>query len=115
MTNVNDPRRVAIKNGLNQLNTNQLQRILDTPAEQMVFDTYNYDESTGKYCPLATGLGFPDTYKSIVPMTDAELKRIILDWGYFLNEMSRIPGRFYTSNRAEDAVEIVRELIRERG
>jgi hypothetical protein len=44
-----DPRYIKLKRGLEQLSNVQLQIIIDTPCSNMVFDNYNYDESTGNY------------------------------------------------------------------
>jgi hypothetical protein len=43
-----DPRYQALKLGLEQLSSSQLQRILDYPLE-MVYDQFNYDELTGRF------------------------------------------------------------------
>ena len=47
-SSVSDPRYVALKHGLEQLTSDQLQQILDYRKE-MVYDMYNYDEDTGRY------------------------------------------------------------------
>jgi hypothetical protein len=41
-----DARYKKLRRGLEQLTNPQLQKILDTPSSNMVFDTYNYDVHT---------------------------------------------------------------------
>lgn len=43
-----DLRYIKLKKGLSQLTVEELQRILDYKGE-MVYDTYNYEESTGRW------------------------------------------------------------------
>lgn len=45
---MNDPRYIALKRGLSQLNQTQLRRILNYDAP-ICMDTYNYDENTKTY------------------------------------------------------------------
>jgi hypothetical protein len=45
---VEDERYKALKQGLEQLSSSQLQSILDYSPE-MVYDMFNYDEATGRY------------------------------------------------------------------
>lgn len=44
----NDPRYIALKQGLEQLSSQQLQKILDY-TKPMVFDNFNFEETTGKF------------------------------------------------------------------
>ena len=48
MSNSNDLRYKALRKGLEQLNTYQLWKVL-TYNNSMVFDTWNYEEETGRY------------------------------------------------------------------
>jgi hypothetical protein len=43
-----DPRYLKLRKGLEQLSTPQLRKILNHP-DPMVFDTWNFEEATGRY------------------------------------------------------------------
>jgi len=57
-SNTEDPRKTGLKNGLRQLSTEEIQRVIDYKGE-MVLDTYNYED--GKFCPLAVAVGLDKT------------------------------------------------------
>lgn len=42
-----DPRKTKLRQGLSQLNNTQLRRLLATPEQELVTDTYFYD--SGRY------------------------------------------------------------------
>lgn len=43
-----DPRYLQLKKGLDQLTTEQLNKILEHP-EPMVYDVWNFEEATGRF------------------------------------------------------------------
>jgi hypothetical protein len=59
-----DTRRADIKGRLEQFEVEYLRRFLDYGGV-ICYDTYNYDESTGGYCPIAIILGIPRIIKSL--------------------------------------------------
>lgn len=103
-----DPRKSGLKRGLRQLTTEQLQRVIDYPGE-MVLDTYNYSE--GKFCPLAIAL---ELDKTIANASHDIVFKTIDDMGYKIYNTRGIQGEFYTTNRKEDLLEAVREVLEDK-
>lgn len=108
MTNSEDPRKTGLKDGLRQLNIEQLQRVIDYKGE-MCLDTYNYHE--GKFCPLAIGL---ELDKKISQPTHDKVFGFLLLLGYKVYNTRGIEGEFYTNNRAEDLLEAAKEVLQEK-
>jgi len=106
--NGTDPRKLGLKNGLRQLNTRQLQRVIDYPGE-MVLDDCNYED--GKFCPLAVALGLDKTMSN--PSHD-KVFQSLTDLGYEVYNTRGIEGEFYTTNRKRDLLEAANEVLREK-
>ncbi|HVI40238.1 MAG TPA: hypothetical protein VM577_06230 [Anaerovoracaceae bacterium] len=102
-----DPRKTGLKNGLRQLTTAQLRKVIDYQGE-MVLDTYNYEN--GCFCPLAVGVGL-ETMEN--PSHD-KVFNTLNELGYKIYNTRGIAGEFYTSNRKEDLLEAAREVLREK-
>lgn len=102
-----DPRKIGLKNGLRQLNTEQLKKVLNYQQE-MVLDTYNYHE--GKFCPLAVGIGLETMQNPTHDKVEAELLKL----GYKVNNTRGIEGEFYTTNRHADLIEAANEVLLEK-
>lgn len=103
-----DPRKTGLKNGLRQLNAEQLQRVIDYPNE-MVLDSYNYHD--GNFCALAIGVGLD---KTMIDPTHEKVFQALTDMGYNVYNTRGIPGEFYTTNRLEDLLEAAREVLQEK-
>ncbi len=101
-----DPRKTGLKNGLRQLTTDQLNKVLEYPHE-FVLDSVNYCD--GKFCPLAVAIGLetmPDpTHEKVFAKLTAK--------GYKVYNTRVILGEFYTKNRYEDLITAVREVLEE--
>ena len=105
---IEDPRKTGLKNGLRQLSTEQIQRVIDYPGE-MVLDTFNYDQ--GKFCALAVALELDKTMEA---PTHEKVFNELTSRGYKVYNTRGIDGEFYTTNRLEDLVIAAKEVLKER-
>jgi hypothetical protein len=104
-----DPRKIGLKNGLRQLTSEQIRRVLSWPYP-MVLDTYNYE--SGCYCPLAVGVGLPGKIENPThEKVFCELSRM----GYQIYNTRGIKGEFYTTDRLRDLKSAAEEVLAERG
>lgn len=103
-----DPRKTGLKNGLKQLNREQLLNLWEYEGPMML-DTYNYQD--GVYCPLAIGVGL---HKAMKNPTHERVQVVLELMGYKVNNTRGIKGKFYTKNRAHDLrvamIEVMYEL-----
>lgn len=106
---ISDPRKEGLKEGLRQLNNDQLLTVINYKGE-MVLDTYNYKD--GCFCPLAIGLGID---KIIKEPTHEKVFTILSELGYKVYNTRGIPGEFYTTDRRRDLIIAANEVLRERG
>lgn len=116
----NDPRYIAMYDGLNQLNDKQLSRLIDYPMSLFVLDDCNHDEKTGKYCPLAVALGIAGFYKAIhwTTMTNGycqDLMRIVGGPDFVFNQLKETPGEFFRDNRRDDLACVLNDVLNKRG
>lgn len=102
-----DPRKIGLKNGLRQLNTDQLQRIIDYD-KPIVLDTYNYED--GKFCPLAIAVGL----NNMSNPTHEKVFNALTNMGYKVYNTRGIAGEFYTNNRQHDLIEATKEVLSEK-
>lgn len=102
-----DPRKTGLKNGLRQLNSKQLERVINYPNE-MILDEFNYKD--GLFCPLAIGLELDE--KLLQPTHDKVFKTLTA-LGYSVYNTRGIEGKFYTTNRKEDLLEAAKEVLEE--
>lgn len=119
-----DLRWKAIYFGLNQLNDEQLSRIISHyhAGKKMCCDTFNYDAERGLWCPLAIGLDVPRLAERELPprRDNAWGKAFITEVGesscrgFTLNPVSGIPGVFFRDTREVDIVETCKLLLSER-
>lgn len=102
-----DARKERLKQGLNQLTTEQLIRLLGAKESDLCLDTYHYNESYNTRCPMAYALDL---------RVDSDRRAIaeIINKGYSLCPTSGIEGEFFTKNRYEDLKILIREMILER-
>lgn len=100
-----DPRKTGLKNGLRQLTSEQLQRVMDYSGE-MVLDTFNYQD--GKFCPLAIAL---ELDKKIINPTHNKIFDTLTKMGYKIYNTRGIKGNFYTNNRKEDLIKAAKEVL----
>jgi hypothetical protein len=107
-----DPRKVALKSGLNQLNVGQLYRILDYVycGGKILLDEFNYKD--GVYCPLVIGLGIEKVFKD---PTNEKVFAVLVLMGYNVLNTRNVEGSFYRDNRLSDLLEAVKEVIKEKG
>lgn len=102
-----DPRKTGLKNGLRQLNIDQLKKVISYDKE-MILDTYNYCD--GKFCPLAVAVGL-DNMES---PSHNKVYQSLIDLGYKVYNTRGISGDFYTSNRKEDLLLAAKEVLEEK-
>lgn len=108
-----DPRKIGLKKGLKQLTINQLKKLLTYDKDKLVLDTFAYEN--GKFCPLAVGIGLEKTLDN--PTTTITNELVVKDLarrGYIIFNTKGIKGEFYTTNRYEDLMIAVQEVIDER-
>lgn len=103
-----DPRRTGLKNGLRQLNVEQLERALCFQGE-MVLDEFNYQD--GKFCPLGIALELDKTMEN---PTHDKVFQSLTDLGYQVYNTRGIEGSFYTDNRREDLLAAAQEVLTEK-
>lgn len=103
-----DSRKTGLKDGLRQLTTEQLQRVIDYPNE-MVLDTFNYQD--GKFCALAVAL---ELDKNMIAPTHEKVFETLTTMGYRVYNTRGIEGTFYTENRLEDLLIAAREVLAEK-
>jgi hypothetical protein len=104
-----DPRKTGLKNGLRQLTSAQIRRVLDYPIEKMALDDGNYID--GKFCPLAIALGIDETMKN---PSDDRVHAVLTLLGYRVNNTRNVYGTFYTTDRGHDLHLAAMEVLRER-
>lgn len=102
-----DPRKTGLKNGLRQLNIEQLEKVLNYP-EEMVLDEFNYFE--GKFCPLAVAVGL----EKMENPSHSKVFDKLTEMGFSVYNTRGISGQFYTNNRKNDLIEAVQEVILEK-
>lgn len=108
ISNVEDPRKTGLKNGLRQLTIIQLQRVIDYEGE-MVLDTYNYED--GKFCALAIGIGLD---AKMVEPSHEKVFEMLTNLGYSVYNTRGIAGKFYTNDRLKDLLEAANEVLQEK-
>jgi len=102
-----DPRKTGLKNGLRQLTTDQLFKVL-TYSKPMVLDTFNYID--GKFCPLAVAVGL----ENMPNPSHEKVFTILTQMGYKVYNTRGISGNFYTNNRFNDLLEATQEVLQEK-
>ena len=118
-----DPRYLALRRGLEQLNRHQL-TVLTGHVEcggPMVVDGCNYDPVSDTWCPLAVALEVDRILQDEgrIVATDQEAKQQIVDIGtrtnpaFGLNPMHGIFGRFFTTSRRSDLLRACRDVLDE--
>ena len=105
---IEDPRKTGLKNGLRQLNIEQLQRVINYKHE-MVLDKYNYYDD--KFCQLAIAL---ELDKTMINPTHDKVFDVLTALGYKVNNTKNIVGQFYTTNRLNDLLEAANEVLQEK-
>lgn len=103
-----DARKTGLKDGLRQLDYEQLLRVKNYPG-QMVLDTYNFDR--GLFCPLAIGVGL-DRIKQ--EWTHDTVFHYLTMKGLKVNNTVGIEGSFYTCNRHADLMTAVDGVLEEK-
>ena len=102
-----DPRKTGLKNGLRQLTVDEILKVMCHPDE-MVLDTYNYED--GKFCPLAVAIGLENMENPSHEKVFDELTRR----GYKVYNTRGIKGEFYTKNRLDDLLQAAEEVLFEK-
>jgi|SRR6267142_2297863 len=104
-----DKRFEIMRSRFRGLTLEQLYRIRDALAlDKVCYDTFNYDESTGYFCPLAIAHGF----RTMPGRWTNETARNRLSYRYTpVNVLRGTPGTFYTTNRKDDLHFLVYDTI----
>jgi NTP pyrophosphatase (non-canonical NTP hydrolase) len=105
-----DQRYVLAKERLRTCTTEELNRILNN-LEITCFDTYNYDIEEKKYCPIAIAMNLHNTIDN---PSDQLIKEEISKRFVPTNIFKGTPGKFYTTNRRQDVIDLCKEIIAER-
>lgn len=104
-----DPRWKAMSKRLFEFCPAALTRLWNAlERDEVCLDTFNYDNETQKFCPLAIMVGLPE--KLPIPsdvLVELELSKLFNP----VNILKGTPGTFYTTNRREDLMRLVRCLI----
>ncbi len=103
-----DPRWLGLLAGLRQLNSEQIQRLLDWEGP-IRLDDCNYRD--GQFCPLSIAVGLPVIMRE---PSDAKVVQVLLLLGYDVYNTRGLEGKFYTTNRREDLMTAAREVLAER-
>ena len=104
-----DPRKTGLKNGLRQLSTNGLRRVIGY-TEKMCLDTFNYNEEDKTFCPLAIGIGLDGM---AFPYNE-KVEKELLNRGYEIYNTRGIKGDFYTTRRLRDLLIAASEVLIEK-
>lgn len=104
MNHTKDARRAALERGIGQLDTADILKILEFPADRLLLDGGNFRD--GKYCPLAIALDAP---AAVADPDDESVRDHIEASGrerygdaFVFNQMKGLAGNFYRDHRAED-------------
>lgn len=112
MKNTKDQRYLAMWDRLSALTERQLKTIyLAALRDEVCVDTFNYDEKSRKFCPIAIAFGAKDRLKT--PTNEAAEAFISL-FMRPVNILKGLPGEFYhgdAASRRRDLLEIVRAII----
>lgn len=101
-----DERYDAIRARLESLSTGELQRIIDNQA-LLCTDTFNYNETTKTYCPLALAMNF----QHLPNPTNTMITRRLAQRFQPVNVVQGKAGAFYTHNRKQDLLLLCRHII----
>ncbi len=102
-----DPRFMRMYSRLRALSKEQLRRI-QRNIDHVCFDTYNFDEATMTFCPLAVAHGLYYLQRPTDRKIYHELNKI---YPGEVNILKGCPGKFYTVNRREDLLFLVEYLL----
>lgn len=113
----NDPRRQALKRGLEQLSDHQLQRLRDHIAFglPLCLDGGNYDQQRAAFCPLGVAVGLdavewgPET-----ELRSDTVRAVLTILGYTVSNTRGVEGQFYQYNRLADLKALVYDILTER-
>lgn len=108
---MSDLRRKIFKESLSQLTMVELMRLRGY-SRPVCLDSYNYDEVNKTYCPLAVASGVDLLEEP--NMTNQRCAELIESKGIKIYGMYGVPGAFYKTNRYEDMIEVVDEILNER-
>lgn len=118
-----DPRYMALRKGIEQLNRNQLTVLVGSveSGNPMIVDGCNYDPVSRTWCPLAVALEVERILRDegITASTDEEAKEHIVrigtrtNPGFGLNPMSGVVGSFFTRSRRDDLLQACRDVLDE--
>lgn len=81
---------------------------IEKDIDRVCFDTFNYDAATQTYCPIAIGLNLHNT---IANPTNENIGEAIGKLFQPVNALKGVEGKFYTTNRKEDLLEVCNEVI----
>ena len=105
-----DERYLTIKSRLETLTNEEISRIIDN-KDRLCVDLLNYDILNDTYCPLAIALNLHNTIKdpnNSKIMIEIE-KRFIP-----VNIVKGLKGKFYTTDRKSDIINLCHEILNDR-
>lgn len=107
-----DPRWHAMLARFRQLNTMEILRVLNN-RHRMCFDTWNYDEDEGTFCPIAIAMNIHALGREWP--TDSRVRLLIKTRFPEVNILKGTPGNFYRKDRRGDLTYLCNFLLKERG
>lgn len=105
-----DKRFVSIYERFEKLSTKEIKRVIDN-IDLVCFDTFNYDENTSTFCPLAIALNLHHTIQN---PTDEKVSKVISRRFSPVNILKGVEGKFYTKERRKDLLQICSLILEER-
>lgn len=108
--NTNDSRYKIFKERLSALTNKEIQRIIDN-IDSVCLDTFNYDVTSNKFCPLAIGMNLHET---IDKPSNVNVAFEISKRFNPVNALKGVIGTFYTTNRREDLLNVCQEELNDR-
>lgn len=103
-----DLRYKLAKERLETLSKEELQRILDD-IDKCTWDTWNYEKETDQFCPIAIAMNLHNTVDN---PTDENIKAKMAERFQPTNIFKGTPGEFYTTNRKQDTIKLVTEILK---
>lgn len=115
-----DPRKAALKEGIQQLRKHEIERLIAhvEGGQPILLDRDEQGHanvSGGVYCPLAVAVGIQAHPHTVELDTDEGVAKFLTEWcGFKIYNTRGIAGEFYTNNRRDDLLVAAREVLSER-
>ncbi len=102
-----DKRLEIIEKRFSELSKEEVKRIKDN-IDDVCLDEFNYDQSTGKFCPLAVAINLHETMQN---PSDDKVKNELSKRFYPVNVIKGIEGEFYTKARKKDLINVCNKIL----